>query len=371
MPTIDRKLKLLRGLLTGKTAFAGPFGVTVDVTRRCNLRCFGCPTHSPLVKDRKSFDPAAQDLDVDMFERLCRELQTMDTTTMAICGDGEPLLHPRVPDLIRLANDAGFRTVLLTNGTLLDEATARSLVENRLNQLRVSLWASSADEYELNYPGTDPGFFDRVVSGLRRVSAVKAAQKTSLPIVTVHRVISRHNVHGTDSFIDLALETGCNGVSFSPLHTVFGQLDSHGLSREEEELVRVKLLRAKKKLHSFDMEHNIDEAILRYKIGADFRQKFPCYIGWLNCRVKVDGTVRPCNACDWPAGNFRDQSFHEIWNGPAYQSFREELLLRDSAEASRRCDCTYCCFTGEILRVHRFYKWLSPLSHVLGSWGTS
>ena len=38
MQGVAGKWGLLRGLLNGETAYAGPFAVTVDVTRRCNLR---------------------------------------------------------------------------------------------------------------------------------------------------------------------------------------------------------------------------------------------------------------------------------------------------------------------------------------------
>jgi len=49
MPTINQNLRLLQGLIAGDTAFTGPFFVTLDLTRRCNLKCIGCRYHSSQV----------------------------------------------------------------------------------------------------------------------------------------------------------------------------------------------------------------------------------------------------------------------------------------------------------------------------------
>jgi MoaA/NifB/PqqE/SkfB family radical SAM enzyme len=238
--------------------------------------------------------------------------------------------------------------------------------------MRVSLWASSPHEYERNYPGTKPDYFPRVVSGLRLLASAKDSCKSTFPRVALHSVVNRHNFRGINSFVDLALETRCNAVSFSPLHTIFGQLAPFGLSPQDENLLRLLLLQAKEKLRSFAVDHNIDETILRYEIGAAVQEKVPCYIGWIQPRVKVDGTVRPCNACRWPVGNFKEQSFREIWNSPAYRSFRRNIISPTAAaHVDERCDCSFCCYLSDNMRVHRFYKWLSPLSHGFGKPGTS
>jgi hypothetical protein len=46
MATIHEKMKLLNGFMNGEIANRGPFNLTVDVSRLCNLRCRGCRYHS-------------------------------------------------------------------------------------------------------------------------------------------------------------------------------------------------------------------------------------------------------------------------------------------------------------------------------------
>lgn len=365
MATFSDKFRLLQGLLTRETALAGPFAITVDVTRRCNLKCIGCAIHSPCVEIPTDCDPAIQDLDVDMFERLCRELKMMGTRTLVFCGDGEPLLHPRFFELAQLARGSGFRTVLLTNGTLIDETMAQDFSAGPIDLLRISLWASSPEEYRKNYPGTKADYFTKVIDGLRFLAAAKEARGSRIPHVALHRVINRINFRNIDSYVDLALETDCDSVSFSPLHTIFGQLNSFSLSREEEDILIAQLLRAKEKLSSLEMEHNIEETIYRYEVGAEVRRNTPCYVPWMQCRMKVDGTVRPCNPCRWPVGNFRHQSFREIWNSDSYRSFRRKISSpAHAAGIDGICDCSFCCYLADNMRVHRFYKYLSPFSRI-------
>lgn len=363
MPLGDM-LGLLRGLWSREFAHAGPFAVTVDPTRRCNLRCAGCYSHSPLL-DGTSQEAPAGDLDRDIFAGLCRELQTMGTRRLVFCGQGEPLLHPELLDLIRLAKDAGLQVVLVTNGTLLDEEKIHGFIDSRLDRVRVSLWASSPEEYAKNYPGTSPRLFEATLRGLALLGSIKTSRASVVPRVTLHTVLDRFNWRQIDSFVTLALEAGVGAVSFAPLHTLSGRLRDLALATEEERELKDNLRRARKRLQRSGVGHNIGETIRRYEIGEAVRSRVPCYIGWTHPRIRVDGTVHPCGPCPRPMGNLRERSLREIWNGPAYRSFRRRLL--DPAETGlfEGCDCSFCCHVTDNARIHRFYKWIAPVARLL------
>ncbi|MBW1742047.1 MAG: radical SAM protein, partial [Deltaproteobacteria bacterium] len=167
MGTLHEKITLLRGLLTGEIAHAGPFYITVDVTRRCNLRCEGCRYHSPAVDMPSPGNKEILDTSLNMFQDVCDELRTMGTRSMILIGEGEPFLHPHLFDLISAAKSVGLHVTLFTNGTMLDKASVKLLVDSRLDILKVSCWASSSDEYRRNYPGTNRGNFEKIVTGLQ------------------------------------------------------------------------------------------------------------------------------------------------------------------------------------------------------------
>jgi len=363
MATLVQRAEILRGLLSGEEARVGPFFVDVDLTNRCNLQCVGCLYHSPYLEDRPQGDSLAGDLPLNLFERLCSELGAMGTTTLVLQGAGEPMLHPDLPEIIQVAKSHGFDVELITNGILLTQEKVEALLAARLDGLKVSLWASSPDQYQYIYPGTDPEYLSKVVDGLKLVAPVKAERCSDRPLLAVYQPLSRHNFQSIDAMVELAYGSGCNGLLFAPLGTVLGELSSIALGPEEEGQVRRSLSKARQKLDSLGLQHNIDQVLLRYELGRDVWRKLPCYMAWLHARIRVDGSVQPCGRCDPTVdfGNLNEQSFPEIWNSPAIRAFRRRAMTKDGlASIGERCDCNYCCFVGDNLRVHRIFRWLSP-----------
>jgi MoaA/NifB/PqqE/SkfB family radical SAM enzyme len=362
MATFLQKARLLKGFLTGEITYAGPFFVTIDVTRRCNLQCLGCRFHSPEATMPSVADQSVQDISFDLFEKLCRELRTMDTEKLILIGEGEPLLHPRLFDMISTGKKAGFHVSLVTNGTLLDMDRVQSLLNCGLDKIQVSLWASSPGDYEKNYPGTNPDTFGKVAGGLKLLSTLKGELQSLHPLVVLHQPINRHNFQSLASLVDLALETGCNAISFAPFYSQRGRLQPYSLTSEDERAVRESLKRIRKRLRSLPLSHNIDQILLRYHIGEAVWKKLPCYIGWIDARVKADGTILPCNPCNLPMGNLNKNSLHEIWNSLPYRHFRRQTLTRKGLSAlGKMCDCEFCCHVPANFRLHRFLKCLSPV----------
>jgi MoaA/NifB/PqqE/SkfB family radical SAM enzyme len=297
-----------------------------------------------------------------LFEKLCEELKTMDTGEMIFIGEGEPFLHPRLFQLVTAAKGAGLKLTLLTNGTLLDEGNVRSLIESRVNILKVSLWAGSRREFEKNHPDTDPQYFTRTVEGMKLLTRTKAACKSALPALVMHQPLNRNNFESIDGMVDLAHETGSNVLSFSPLKPLGGKLASSSLSVDEEKRLSLCLAGAKKRLASLGIDHNIENTLMRYRVGEAVWKKVPCYIGWLNARIKVDGTVIPCEGCAEPVGNLNEGGFATVWNSHAFRSFRARTGTRRGLGemAESHCDCLFCCYVGDNMRVHRVFRWFRP-----------
>ena len=67
--------------------------VYVEPTTRCNLRCRTCM--------RKSWDEPAADMTMETYGRLLDSLRAVRTVKcVAYWGIGEPLMHPRIVDMI-------------------------------------------------------------------------------------------------------------------------------------------------------------------------------------------------------------------------------------------------------------------------------
>jgi MoaA/NifB/PqqE/SkfB family radical SAM enzyme len=358
MTTFTQKFGLLSGLLNGEQAYTGPFFVDIDITERCNLHCLGCPYHSAPGRSKQN----ACDLSLSIFRELCAELQTMGTRNLFLQGPGEPLLHPALDEVIRVAKGSGFHVVLATNGTLLDRETIRYFISVRLDVLRISLWAVTPEEYLDNYPGVDPAYLERVIENLRLVARLKRERGNNTPQILLHQPVNQLNYQRLDRLVDLASAAGCDGVSFTPVHHHPGAMASFVLETEHVQNVQNQLRRLRATVKTRSLRDNLEKSLLRFELGISASSRRLCYAGWLHTHLCVDGKVYTCGHCHVVMGNVCEKPFREIWNGPAYRSFRRRGFT-DAGVLSLdgQSRCSYCCLAAQNARVHGFFHWFLPL----------
>jgi MoaA/NifB/PqqE/SkfB family radical SAM enzyme len=354
--------QFLQGVLSGETAHAGPFFVTLDVTERCNLYCRACPYHSPDLPPTTENRPP-RDIPYELVLRLCDEMKAMGGWRLLLIGHGEPLLHPRISDIITAGKTAGLEVFLTTNGTFLDEERARSLVASGLDKIQVSLWANSREDYVRNHPGTRAAMFDQVVRGVELLVKERSALARQRPRIVLHQPITRYDYQNIGLFADLAMATGCDGISFSPMTTFQGTVSAHALSDKEVTAVCGTLEQLRTRLRATRLSHNIGDVLGRYRDGSEIWKKYGCYIGWIDARVRIDGGIAPCNLCELSLGNLQQNSLQEIWNGPGFREFRQKARTPQGLRAlAAQCDCEYCCHLPANRRLHPFFRMLAPLA---------
>lgn len=100
----------------------------LEITNTCNLRCDFCP---------KTSRPRRQ-LSLEEFDLLTDRVRGR-VSILYFHLMGEPLLHPLLPDFIRMAREKGFQTVLTSNGTLLHRA--QELLQALPHKIQLSLHA--------------------------------------------------------------------------------------------------------------------------------------------------------------------------------------------------------------------------------------
>jgi len=174
----------------------------IEVVGACNLRCPTCPNGVPALRPRQ---PGL--MDVERFrrilEKLALECPPATISDLSLFNWGEPLLHPRIGELVRATRQAGFPCVISTN---LNEA--RHLEQALLaapSLLKISTSGYHQASYGRTHVGGDAA---RVVSNLRAVHAL--LRRHRLPTaVEVAYLVYRANVG--DDYVrvqDLCQELG-------------------------------------------------------------------------------------------------------------------------------------------------------------------
>ncbi len=113
--------------------------VYVEITNICNMHCSFCHGHKrpPRRMTREEF--------VYILDALLGRTKYIYYHLM-----GEPLTHPLLPEFVRLAGERGYRSVITTNGTLLDRR-GEELIEAGLHKINLSLHSfeqGSADAHK-------------------------------------------------------------------------------------------------------------------------------------------------------------------------------------------------------------------------------
>lgn len=340
------------------TVPALPRELQVEVTGACNLRCRMC-----LVRYAPSIGRREGALGYEQFLELVDALPDLDRLTLQ--GLGEPLLSPHLVDMVAHAAARGIAVGFNTNATLLDEATARRLVEAGCGWLHVSLDGATAPTYEDVRHGTGfaprPGQFDRVVANLRRLLAVRRAAHETRPHVELVFVAMRRNVHELDGLVELAADLGVDAVRVQNLSHTFDDVDPAGrygeiraYARDEalfgpdEDRLRATFARAAARAADLDVTLRLprldprqdEEDTVARVVGGEARPG--CTWPWDAAYVTHRGEVQPCcmvmGSDRATLGDLREDGFDAIWRGDAYRTFRERLLTPgDPPDVCRGC----------------------------------
>lgn len=123
------------------------YKVNIEISNICNLQCSFCPE---VIRSKKL-------MEVELFESVIRQVAPM---TEMVCFHlmGEPLLHPKLPELLDICERYEAPVFFVSNGVLLTETRSETLLHPILRQVNFSLHS-----YLDNYPGTDPtAYLERV-----------------------------------------------------------------------------------------------------------------------------------------------------------------------------------------------------------------
>jgi MoaA/NifB/PqqE/SkfB family radical SAM enzyme len=133
----------LRDLL-GLVPHGGPAICNVSVTNTCNATCNFCNfAHDKGLVTHRAW------LDGDRFVEALTVLKQRANVRFVTFMGGEPLLHPRIVDMARMAAEAGIQPTLVTNGWLLP-GKLDALVAAGITTIFISIDSPDAAVHEKN-----------------------------------------------------------------------------------------------------------------------------------------------------------------------------------------------------------------------------
>ena len=312
----------------------------LEVTNRCNLLCETCP------RTFEDLEPPA-DMSMELFRRIVD--QVPDVRRVVLHGVGEPMLVKHLPDMIRYLKGRGVNVLFNTNGTLLAPRKHREIIDNGLDELRVSLDAAEAETF-LQVRGKD--MFDRIVRNVGAFTNLQSALGADKPLVSLWLTGLKETVDQLPEFVRLAARLGVKEVHLQRL--VFDDT-GYGLARSEsslfertradEEAVIADATELGRSLGVLLDASGATEPGLSLKRQSDDKPWSLCRRPWSLMYFTAHGRALPCCIAPFSArgyenytlGNASQQDLMEIWNGPAYRDFRAALVSDEPPKPCQGC----------------------------------
>ena len=296
----------------------------IEITARCNLNCAVCV--------RQVWTDAPGDMNWETYRAVIEGLRAFpDLRQITLGGYGEPLVHPRFPEMLALAAESKVALTLTTNGLLLDEAMAERLLDVRLNTVVVSLDTVHVQAYD---QARLAGGVDRVLDNLRRLRALARQRGQVTPRIGLEFVAMRSNLEWLSRLPDLAHDLQANFVLVTNLLPYTEAMGDEILYDRDEPLPLPSGWPAPG--GDWLLWGSVD--LPRMKWGAWRQCRFigdrAVVIGW-------DGGVSPCyplmhsypyyiygrrkNVTRYVLGNVNEQPLADIWQSEEYVRFRAKV----------------------------------------------
>jgi radical SAM protein with 4Fe4S-binding SPASM domain len=293
-----------------------PLHMQFELTNYCNLRCPVCPTGIGAIERR----PAA--MDVGLFERVMDEVGPR-LLTASLWNWGEPLLHPKLEEMLRAARKHPVVLLLSTNGqTLDDERIQAALLREPPAHLIVAI-DGLTDEINSRY--RTGARLKPALDGVRRLAEQKRQRCQTLPVLHMRYLVMKHNEHELPQVEAFARENQFDLLSLRRLSLIDTESSDelHGMFASEGRCWRPYEYDGGRRLHRHD---------------------FICLEPFWFPTLLADGTVIACEQ-DYNAqlalGKVeRDVSFADVWR--CGQAAEIRRTIRDHPDQLSFCrNCPY------------------------------
>ena len=342
--------------------------LSIRITDICNLRCHTCGQwgdsgfmHGLDLREKKK-----EEISPQRYIEILQDLTTNGHYPNVYIWGGEPMMYDGLFSVIENATRLGLPTSIATNGHQLSRS-AGHLTEIPLFLLQVSIDGHTEEIHNRARPSAGRGSaFAEVVAGLAAIKEEKKRQGKTLPMVASLTVVSKNNVnHLIDiyttfkKYVDVFVfylswwideqqafehETDFHDrFGFQPkLHRGWiGNWRPRDYEILAEQFRRLQKMSKGLSSPAVTFLPNLTgvEELERYYTNhrSDFGYK-ECISIYQAVELDSNGDMSPCRDYhDFVVGNIKEKSVTELWNSPAYRTFRKSLRNKGLMPVCRRC----------------------------------
>jgi len=263
-----------------------PVRLWIEPASICNLKCIMC-----LNKDMPPAEKGV--MDWNLYTGLIDEAKNY-VYDVYLHHRGEPLLNPRLPQMLRYAKKAGLKVKFHTNGTIMTPELSEEILKSQPDLVSFSVDGFTRETYEKIRVNAD---FQKTMENISCFLELRKKLGLEKPYTIIEEISFPQFITGADGanrekFSEHFRKLGLDELIFKKLYNWAGYLKMDGLEKGE----------------------------MTYTA---------CTFPWYASVILWDGTVSPCPQDYYgriKLGNIREKSLRDIWNGHPYIEMREEML---------------------------------------------
>lgn len=313
---ILKHLDRINDWLAGKNP--PPITVEFDMTNLCNHRCPECVVNYFRLADDIS-------LSRELAKNIVMQLAKNKIRGLIFTGGGEPLCNPYVLEIVEVAKAKGLDLGFITNGSLLNEKSAKSILKN-CTWVRVSLDAGSPEIFQLTH-GMDRKEFNNVLDKIELLVRIKKRIKSNCT-VGVGFLTCDSTISDMLRATVLTKKLRVDYLQFRPMQIHRGgRFGYHWTDIQDK--IKECLKYTDKNFHVLYSKHKYDMAK-----DANFGRYYQkCYGQQFATVISASGKMYIC--CHlrgyekYCIGDLKRRSFKEIWNSRRRRNVYERIDFKD------------------------------------------
>ncbi|MEF8878886.1 MAG: radical SAM protein [Candidatus Thermoplasmatota archaeon] len=281
-----------------------------ELTQNCNQNCNYC------YNVWKHNDYPKGNLDVDDWKKIVLKLKEETKIKKISLSGGEPLLYPRIYELVNFIKEQNIVINLLTNGNLIDEKTAGKL-KDKIDIFEIPLISYDKKMHQ-ELKGVDD--FDKVINGIVNIDNIDGK------IITVF-VATKKNIYDIKKTVEFGIALGSKGLMFNRINPACKEHIELMPSKKQISDALIFLNNFSKKYNypvscSIPMQPCIVNMEYYPKISHGY-----CPSGDKRSYYTIDsiGNVRICNHSQTILGNILNESFSKIIEHNFVDKFKKAI----------------------------------------------
>jgi len=301
-----------------------PITVELDMTNLCNHKCPEC---SGWYFQNRNHDSLPNDLAED----IVRQLAKAKIRGLIFTGGGEPVCHPYIKEVVKLAYNLDLDIGFITNGSLITEEIAKVLLEC-CTWLRVSLDATSAKTFERIH-GMDGDTFNKVVNNIALLTKIKSELR-SRTAIGIGYLTCDYTKDEMYDMTTLCKDLGVDYLQFRPM-----QMHNNGKFEYHRNDIKKEIIRCLKQSND---RYKVLYSKYKYEMMQDKeygRNYNKCYGYQFATVIAADAKMYLC--CHmrgyekYCIGDLRKNNFEEIWNSKQRTKVVENIDFQDCVPLCR------------------------------------